>query len=231
MRFGDAPSRARRRVQPGDTIISTVRTYLRAVWPVVGATDDLVVSTGFVVLSPRPGLDARFLGWLAQSDLVIEEVVARSVGVSYPAINGLDVGELAVPVPSLHAQRAIAAYLDAETAAIDALLTARRHMLELLEERLDGFITATLDRPEWPLVPLKWRARMTVGIVVRPADLYVDAGLPCLRGFNIRPGSISDVFTSPHIARRQRSEREVGPQGRRCRGRTDRKRWHRCSGP
>ena len=31
LRFEDAPSRARRRVQPGDTIVSTVRTYLKAV--------------------------------------------------------------------------------------------------------------------------------------------------------------------------------------------------------
>lgn len=34
MRFEDAPSRARRLVRHGDTILSTVRTYLRAVWPV-----------------------------------------------------------------------------------------------------------------------------------------------------------------------------------------------------
>ena len=52
--FGDAPSRARRLVAEGDAIVSTVRTYLRAVWPVRGDTDGLVVSTGFVVLSPGP---------------------------------------------------------------------------------------------------------------------------------------------------------------------------------
>ena len=80
--FGIAPSRARRLVSEGDTIVSTVRTYLRAVWPVRGDTNDLVVSTGFVVLSPGSLLDSRYLGWVAQSDVVIEEVVARSVGVS-----------------------------------------------------------------------------------------------------------------------------------------------------
>jgi type I restriction enzyme S subunit len=83
MEFGAAPSRARRLVRAGDTIASTVRTYLRAVWPVTGSADDLVVSTGFAVLTPTDGLDARYLGWLIQSDLVIEEIVARSVGVSF----------------------------------------------------------------------------------------------------------------------------------------------------
>ena len=52
MHFSDSPSRARRLVRQGDTIVSTVRTYLRAVWPVIGSVDGLVVSTGFAVLTP-----------------------------------------------------------------------------------------------------------------------------------------------------------------------------------
>ena len=96
MTFAEAPARARRLVQSGDTIVSTVRTYLRAVWPVQGETGDLIVSTGFAVLSPGPRLDCRYLGWVAQSDPVIEEIVARSVGVSYPAINGSEIGDIPV---------------------------------------------------------------------------------------------------------------------------------------
>ena len=139
MRFADAPSRARRLVRQGDTIISTVRTYLRAVWPVAGPADDLVVSTGFAVLSPRGQLDPRFLGWVAQSDLVIAEIVARSVGVSYPAINGLEVGELQVPVPDLAVQRAIAEYLEAEAVRMDTLLAARSRQRELLRDHRQAF--------------------------------------------------------------------------------------------
>jgi type I restriction enzyme, S subunit len=130
--FGEAPSRARRLVRSGDTIISTVRTYLRAVWPVEDPTSDLVVSTGFAVLTPGPEVNARYLGWLAQSDVVVEEVVARSVGVSYPAINAVDIGEVQVPLVSPAAQRAIADFLDAETARIDALITKKRQLMERL---------------------------------------------------------------------------------------------------
>lgn len=53
-RFENAPSRARRRVQPGDTIISTVRTYLKAVARIVNPSENLVVSTGFAVLHAGP---------------------------------------------------------------------------------------------------------------------------------------------------------------------------------
>lgn len=135
MTFGSAPSRARRVLRPGDTILSTVRTYLRAVWTVRNAADRLVASTGFVCLRPRATVDPRFLGWVAQADTVIEEIVARSDGVSYPAINPSEVGRIKVPELPLSRQRAIADYLDRETARIDALIAAKQRLLQLLEER------------------------------------------------------------------------------------------------
>jgi type I restriction enzyme S subunit len=133
--FASAPSRARRLVRQGDTIISTVRTYLRAVWPVRDSATDLVVSTGFAVLTPTRSIDSRYLGWLVQSDVVVEEVVARSVGVSYPAINPSDIGTVRVPLPPLARQRSVADYLDRETARIDALIEKKQHLLGLLDER------------------------------------------------------------------------------------------------
>ena len=45
IQFGVSPSRARRVVRSGDTIVSTVRTYLKAVWHAEDANADLIVST------------------------------------------------------------------------------------------------------------------------------------------------------------------------------------------
>ena len=134
MRFGDAPTRARRLVQEGDTIVSTVRTYLRAVWPVAGSFDDIVVSTGFAVLTPRD-IEPRYLSWWVMSDVFVEEVVARSVGVSYPAVNSSELGEIRVRLPNVDEQRAIADYLDIETNRIDALISKKRRLIELLDKR------------------------------------------------------------------------------------------------
>jgi type I restriction enzyme S subunit len=133
--FGGAPSRARRLVANGDTIISTVRTYLRAVWPVPGDMTDVVVSTGFAVVSPRE-VEHRFMAWALQSAGFIDNVVAASNGVSYPAINPSDLGEIHIPIPEPPMQRAIADFLDAETARIDELVDVRRRQLALLDERL-----------------------------------------------------------------------------------------------
>ncbi len=132
--FEGAPSRARRLVRAGDTIVSTVRTYLRAVWHVSGDIDRLVVSTGFAVITPRT-VDPRYLAWWIRSDPFIEEVVARSVGVSYPAINQEDLGGLPVRVPSLSEQRSIADFLDVESARIDALIRKKRKLRAAVLER------------------------------------------------------------------------------------------------
>lgn len=99
IRFDSAPSRARRLADVGDTIVSTVRTYLRAVATVPATDDCLVFSTGFAVLHPRTErIDARYLGYICQSASFIDSLVARSVGVSYPV--NLH-AQLATPAPAV----------------------------------------------------------------------------------------------------------------------------------
>ena len=192
--FASAPSRARRLVRQGDTIISTVRTYLRAVWPVRASATDLVVSTGFAVLTPTRSIDSRYLGWLVQSDVVVEEVVARSVGVSYPAINPSDIGTVRVPLPPLARQRAIANYLDRETARIDALIETKGKLVSLLQSRVEVVVENHVRNlvEEFGSTPLKYAVRrVEVGIVITPSAWYGDdGGVPALRGLNIQPGGI-----------------------------------------
>ena len=128
--FGEAPSRARRLAASGDTLVSTVRTYLRAIAPVPPSADPLVFSTGFAVLSPRE--DPRFLSYACRSDEFVEEVVSRSVGVSYPAIAPGDLMDIGLPAPEESEQRRIADFLDDRVARIDQIIAARRSQIELL---------------------------------------------------------------------------------------------------
>src|SRR5690554_4979098 len=51
--FKNAPSRARRIAKEGDTIVSTVRTYLKAIDFVDKSKSNYIFSTGFAVLEPR----------------------------------------------------------------------------------------------------------------------------------------------------------------------------------
>lgn len=95
--FDSAPSRARRIVRTGDTIVSTVRTYLRAIAPVVNPDPNLIVSTGFAVVRPRR-MDHSYLAFALRSSFFIDKVVSMSVGVSYPAINASEIGLIEIPV-------------------------------------------------------------------------------------------------------------------------------------
>lgn len=144
--FGSAPSRARRLADPGDTVVSTVRTYLRAVAEVSPTDTPQVFSTGFAVIKGRPGiLDPRFLTYYLQSSPFVERVVADSVGVSYPAINASDLAAYDFWAPNMIEQTAIADFLDRETAQIDAMIEAQEHLLTLTHERRRAAIAYHLD--------------------------------------------------------------------------------------
>jgi type I restriction enzyme S subunit len=154
-RFADAPSRARRQVRDGDVIISTVRTYLQAIAPIQQPPDNLIVSTGFAVIHPRVGVfDAGFCKYALREPAFLAEVEMRSVGVSYPAINASDLGDIQIHLPALQHQRAVANYLDRETARLDGLVAAKERVLGLVAEKRRALITSAVTRGLEPSAPL-----------------------------------------------------------------------------
>lgn len=155
-RFEDAPSRARRRVRDADVIISTVRTYLQAIAQVRQPPANLVVSTGFAVVRPRADVfDAQYCKYALREPEFLAEVERRSVGVSYPAINASDLANIPVHIHDVNRQRAIADYLDRETARLDALVAAKERVLGLLAEKRQALITRAGTRGLDPRVPLR----------------------------------------------------------------------------
>lgn len=152
--FSDAPSRARRRVQDGDIIVSTVRTYLRAIAAITAPAENTVVSTGFAVIRPR-AIYSRFIGYALLAEQTINQIIARSVGVSYPAINASDLVRIPVSVPPPAEQAAIAAFLDRETDKIDALVEAQTRLIELLKEKRQAVISHAVTKGLDPAAPMK----------------------------------------------------------------------------
>ena len=141
--FESAPSRARRIVRDGDTIVSTVRTYLRAIAAIREPAENLVVSTGFAVVRPRR-MESGYLSYAARESRFVETVVARSVGVSYPAVNASEIATIPVPRPPAAEQRAIADYLDREMAKLDRLIGKVETAIERLREYRAALITAVV---------------------------------------------------------------------------------------
>jgi len=133
--FGKAPSRARRRIEPGDTIVSTVRTYLKAVLHITEELEGAIVSTGFAVLRPKSGVHQEFLGYLLQADVFINQVIAESVGVSYPAIAETRLGGLKVAYPTdIGEQEKIVSFIENENIALTSAITRTQREIELIQE-------------------------------------------------------------------------------------------------
>lgn len=133
--FSEAPSRARRKVEDGDTIISTVRTYLRAIAFIENPKENLIVSTGFAVLNPiKKTLVPKFLFYQVLCDSFIQRVIANSEGVSYPAISSTKLADLKLFIPSVEEQLTIAKYLDEQTQKIDRLIANKKAQAEKLKE-------------------------------------------------------------------------------------------------
>ncbi len=141
--FENAPSRARRRVKDGDIIVSTVRTYLRAIAPIKKPPQNLIVSTGFAVVRPR-SVESGFLAYALRESSFVESVVSISTGVSYPAVNASDVVGITIPLPPLSEQTAIASFLDRETGRIDALVAKKRELIKRLKEKRTALISRTV---------------------------------------------------------------------------------------
>ena len=154
--FDKAPSRARRIVQDGDTIISTVRTYLKAIASIQSPPANMVVSTGFAVIRPTDAIDGGFLGYALQNTAFIELVVANSTGVSYPAINPSLLTSLPIAFPrSLATQKQIAAFLDWKTSQIDALIAKKQALLQKLKEKRLAVITQAVTKGLNPDAPMR----------------------------------------------------------------------------
>lgn len=154
MRFCDAPSRARRVVVDGDVLISTVRTYLRAIATIQNPPPNVVASTGFAAIRPRNVLP-KFLGYMLHCEFLICEVISQSVGVSYPAINSTEIMRIKGPIPPAAEQAAIAAFLDRETAKIDALIAEQERLIDLLHEKRQSVISHAVTKGLNPDAPVK----------------------------------------------------------------------------
>ena len=136
--------------------ISCVRTYLQAIAPVQNPPDNLIVSTGFAVVRPYSGvLDPAFGRYVLCESSFLAEVEMRSVGVSYPAVNASDLGDIPIYLPPAPNQRVIADYLDRETARLDALVVAKERVLALLAEKRQALITRAVTRGLDPHAPLR----------------------------------------------------------------------------
>ena len=140
IKFKDAPSRARRIVKRGDTIISTVRTYLRAIEYFNDIKNYTVASTGFAVLSPSQKVHEEYLSYLIRNEYFLNKVTANSVGIAYPAISTHIMSGFYLPIPEISEQQNIVEYVETKIAKIDQAIEKAEKEITLVKEYLQSLI-------------------------------------------------------------------------------------------
>ncbi len=97
--FDAAPSRARRVLRDGDTIVGTVRPGNRSFAFIQDAAENLTGSTGFAVLRPKHQRNTAFIYLAATNDNSIDHLTHVADGGAYPAVRPEVVASLTCTCP------------------------------------------------------------------------------------------------------------------------------------
>src|SRR5574344_467163 len=135
MGVDEFPSRARRKVKRGDIIYSTVRPNQKHFGYIENPAENMLVSTGFTVLSVNEDVaDSKYLYyWLSQQSIIdyLHAVGEQAVS-AYPSIKAKDIEDLEIILPPLFEQRHISSILT----CIDSKIELNRRINDNLEQQV-----------------------------------------------------------------------------------------------
>lgn len=205
------------RFREGDVLLPKITPTFQADRTVVVSGLEGGIGAGTTelhIVRVAPAADARYIRYLLSSKPFLDEGEASMFGVAgQKRVPDSCVRDLVVPVAERPRQRAIADYLDAETARIDAVIDKKRRMVELLEDRhkaysmhlVLGDSNATVSKPSrsgiYRAVPRSWAEtslrHLNCEVQTGPfgsqlhADDYVPDGWPVVNPTNLIGGVIA----------------------------------------
>lgn len=114
------------------------------------------VSPAYTVLRPSNSTVEQYWAYLLKSHGYIKALQTMTDGIrDGKNISYQQFGQIGVPLPQPQEQAAIAAFLDRETAKIDALVAEQQRLLELLKEKRQAVISHAVTRGINPAAALK----------------------------------------------------------------------------
>lgn len=219
------------RLIPDGAVLIVVRSgILKHSIPVAINSRPVALNQDMKAIMPMSRLSSRYLAWLIngmQSSFLLQW---RKAGATVESLEHELVASTPTPCPSDCEQQAIAAFLDRETAKIDALVAKKERLIELLQEKRTALISHAVTRglnPNAPLrdsgipwiggIPAHWKlkrfrhvtTRVDVGIAEAATHAYADEGVPILRSTNVRANRLllDDILrVQPWFAEKNRSK-------------------------
>ncbi len=215
-------------VEPGDLAINKMKAWQGS----VGISEHRgIVSPAYFVYKALHTQSPRYLHYLMRSPRYTAAYLALSKGIR---VNQWDIdpqyhSRMPVLLPSLPEQSRIAAFLDRETAKIDALVAEQQRLIALLKEKRQAVISHAVTKglnPHAPMkdsgvewlgeVPAHWEVKQLryVGLAMNgltydPADIVARGdGTLVLRSSNVQGGVITledNVYVRSNIPERLRT--------------------------
>jgi type I restriction enzyme S subunit len=223
MPLDEAPSRAKRLVEHGDTILATVRPNLRSFLFIKNPSENMVVSTGFAVLHPSNKIDARFLYYTVTDQKFTDYLTANAKGSAYPAVDTETIARAEISFPTLEIQQKIAAILS----AYDDLIENNLRRIKILEEMAQSLYREWFVKFRFPghqkvkmidsplgKIPEGWAVRKLGDIVAEIIDYrgrtpkklggeWSESGILALSAKNIKGGQLINLdkanWVSPQL--------------------------------
>ena len=195
----DLPSRARRKVKHGDIVYSCVRPNLCHYGYIDNPPANLLVSTGFAVITVNPNLaDARYIYYYLTQNNIVQSLhtIGEQAVSTYPSIKASDIEDLSISLPSLPIQHKIASILK----SLDDKIEVNRRINENLEQQaqalfkswfvdFEPFKDGEFVESELGMIPKGWRAESLTSVANYLNGLAMqkfrpeanDKGLPVLK--------------------------------------------------
>ena len=148
---------------------------------------DLAFNQGCRGLVPVTSIDSRYFRY--QLSTMTSQLESRGQGSTFSELSTDGLAASRVVWPPVNEQRAIANFLDTQTARIDALIAKKRRMAELLETRYQVWLRSRIRQLPVADLPLKrgWRV---IDCRHRTPTYVSDGGYPVVSPGDIEPGRL-----------------------------------------
>jgi type I restriction enzyme S subunit len=149
-----------------------------------------IMSSAYIRLIPTsPDTDSRFYSWFFFA-VYFNNIFNGMGGGVRQNLTPTDLLEFPIPLPDLPTQRAIADFLDRETARIDSLIEKKQRLVELLGEKWDSVVENAISAGG-KRTKLGRHIDILSGFAFPSSDFSTDADdIPLLRGANVSPGGV-----------------------------------------
>jgi len=187
---------------PAGSIVLSTRAPIGSIG--IAATE-LCTNQGCKSLVPHSDQEPRFLAYLLS--IATLELNVRGKGTTFLELSADELGAFRVSIPPRREQRTLAAFLDHETAKIDALVAEQEKLVALLKEKRQSVISHAVTKGLDPSVPMKdsgvewlgevpshWEVKKVKQLTCRISsgktplggnETYLDEGVLFLRSQNV----------------------------------------------